>query len=199
MKAMVRVALMVGVVALLVTSGPLPPDPAQLLRLPRTRDAVAALENKCDIVIFDTPPMLAVADTLVIAGLVDGAIMVVDTMHTSREAVVQAVEALQQTRVPIVGAILNKIAPRGRGRYYYYYYYQYHYYSPSGDGDGASRRRRQKGWGAKLLDSLMLRGTGRSTRRRRRSSRRRSAATTPPAAVSGETSASGAKREDGAA
>ncbi|MDO8750421.1 MAG: polysaccharide biosynthesis tyrosine autokinase [Dehalococcoidia bacterium] len=182
-----------------VTSGPMPPDPAQLLRLPRTRDAIAALESNCDIVIFDTPPMLAVADTLVIAGLVDGAIMVVDTMHISREAVIQAVEALQQTRVPILGAILNKIAPRGRGRYYYYYYHQYHYYSPAGDGDGASRSRRQKGWGAKLLDSLMLRGNGRSTRRRRRSRRSRSAATTPPAAVTGDTSTSGAKREDGAA
>ncbi len=180
-----------------VTSGPLPPDPAQLLRLPRTREAIATLENKCDILIFDTPPMLAVSDTLVIAGLVDGAIMVVDTLRTSREAVIQAVETLQQTRVPILGAILNKIAPRGRGRYYYHYYYQYHYYSPSDAGDG-TRRRRQKGWAAQLLDSLMLRGNGRSTRGRRRS-RSRSGATTPPVAVTGETSASGVKRDDGAA
>lgn len=183
----------------IVTSGPLPPDPAQLLRLPRTPEAIAALENNCDIVIFDTPPMLAVSDTLVIAGLVDGAIMIVDTQRTSREAVIQAVETLQQTRVLILGAILNKIAPRGRGRYYNYYYYQYHYYYPSDGDDGDGTRRRRSGWGARLLNSLMLGRNGRSARRRRRSSQSRSGTTTPPVADSEATSTAGAKREDGTA
>ncbi len=180
-----------------VTSGPLPPDPAQLLRLPRTLEAIAALENNCDLVIFDTPPMLAVADTLVMAGMVDGAIVVVDTLRTSREAVIQAVATLQQTPVAMLGSILNKIAPRGRGRYYYHYSYQYQYYSASGDGDGT--RSRQNGWGARLRDRLMLRRNGRSAWSRRRSRQGRSSTTTPPVAVTGEASASAPKREDGEA
>ncbi len=148
-----------------VPSGPLPPDATQLLLLPHTRQAIEALESRCDILIFDTPPLLAVADSLVIASLVDGAVVVVDTNRTSREAVVQAVESLRQTPVVILGAILNKIVPKGRGKYYYqHYYHYYHYYPASGDG---ARKRSQRSIGTRVLDMLLSGSSSRPTRRRR--------------------------------
>ena len=149
----------------LMASGPLPPDPAQILRLPRIRESIAALRDNRDIVIFDAPPVLVVADALILAGLVDSAVLVVDTSRTSRRVVAQAVETLRQTPVNILGGVLNKIEAKSRGRYYYQYYYQY----PSSPGDGAANGAR-KGLPKRVLERLTFGRLNGSSKRRRHSS-----------------------------
>ena len=171
-----------------MASGPLPPDPAQILRLPRILESISALRDSCDIVIFDAPPVLVVADALILAGLVDSAVLVVDTSRTSRRVVAQAVDTLRQTPVNILGGVLNKIEAKSRGRYYYYQYYQYYYQSPSSPSDGAENGAR-KGLPKRVLEKLTFGRLNGSSSRRRRSSHRRQASATRSAGDDGELSA----------
>lgn len=125
-----------------VPAGPLPPDPPQVIRSSRMRDVVASLEGSSDLVIFDSPPLLVVTDAVLIASLVDGVLLVVDTGHTRRQAVRQAVELLKQANAAIVGAVLNKVSSRNAS-YYGGYYRHYSSDGVSGNGTGpASRRQR---------------------------------------------------------
>ena len=125
-----------------VPAGPLPPDPSQVIRSSRMRDVVAKLEESSDLVIFDSPPLLAVTDAVLIASLVDGVLLVVDTGHTRRQAVRQSVELLKQANAEIVGAVLNKVSSRNAS-YYGSYYHDYSSDGVSGNGTGPSSRRRR--------------------------------------------------------
>lgn len=151
----------------ILASGPMPPDPTQVLRLPRVKEVLVELGKQCDIVLVDAPPVMVVADAMILAGLVDGAIFAVDTHKTSRNAVAQAVEMLRQTPVTLLGAVMNKVQSRGRGRYYYYYYYSTYYYQYSSGSANGSVRHRVRNLAGKVLSRLTL-GAVRVGRRRRR-------------------------------
>ncbi|HFD39635.1 MAG TPA: polysaccharide biosynthesis tyrosine autokinase [Anaerolineae bacterium] len=122
----------------LLTSGPIPPNPQELLGSQRMEDLLRVLERRADIVILDTPPCLVVADANVLASRTDGVLLVVDTGHTRRAAIYQAVEGLQNVNARILGAVLNMVDTR-RGRGYYYYSYYAHYYQEDGR-DGRPRK-----------------------------------------------------------
>ena len=81
----------------LLTSGPLPPNPSELLGSQKMRQLVEHLRDKADIVIFDTPPSLVVTDASVLALETDGVLVLVDAGRTRRTAAQQTVERLQQT------------------------------------------------------------------------------------------------------
>ena len=106
-------------------AGLLPPDPTLILRSPNMKKLLNELEAMSDLVILDSPPLLAVTDPLILASLVDGVLMVVDAHKTRREPVRRAVDSLKQGDQFILGAVLNKIRARGRGDYYYYYHREY--------------------------------------------------------------------------
>ena len=108
----------------LLPSGPLPPDPAELLASRRMKALLERLTSLFDVVIVDTPPVLAVADPIVLAAEVDGTMLVVDTQRTRVEAARRAVEALQKSGTRVLGAVLNKLSKRS-GQYYSYYYQEY--------------------------------------------------------------------------
>jgi len=115
-----------------LTSGPLPPNPSELLSSERLNTAVAALKERADLIIFDSPPTLAVAETSILAAKTDGTILVVDAGKTRSGALQQAQEILRRSGTRLLGAVLNRLTPR-RGSYHRYY----HYYR-SGDGHGTS-------------------------------------------------------------
>ena len=91
----------------LLASGPLPPRPADLLGSQRMEKVVAKLLEKADMVLFDGPPIMAAADSIVLSTKVDGVLLVVSAGETKRENAQQAVERLKRVNANIVGAVLN--------------------------------------------------------------------------------------------
>lgn len=105
-------------------AGPVPPNPQELLGSQRMVELIAKLQEKADVVLVDTPPLLAVSDASVLAARADGVLVVVSAGQTRRAAVQQAVEDLRKVGANVVGGVLNKVkAGDGRGYYYYYSYY----------------------------------------------------------------------------
>ena len=106
-----------------LTSGPIPPNPSELLGSHRMEHLVSVLSQAADIVLFDSPPVLAVTDAVVMARRVDGVLLVVDAGHTREPALAQAAGELQKNGVNLLGVALNRLDTRRGGYYYYYYYY----------------------------------------------------------------------------
>lgn len=122
-----------------ITSGPLPPNPSELLASRRLDSVLDALKAQANVVIIDSPPMLPVADASILASKVDGTMLVVDTSKTRAQALRRAKEALLRSKTHLLGAVLNKVKRRGGGGGYYYYY---HYYTA--DGEKKQRKSRKR-------------------------------------------------------
>jgi succinoglycan biosynthesis transport protein ExoP len=125
-----------------LTSGPLPPNPSELLSSHRLDSVLEALKSQADVIVFDSPPALAVADASILASKVDGTMLVVDSGKTRVEALRRACATLGRSKTKVLGGILNKLSPKGRGYYYYHYYY-----GTAEDGARVRRRRRRRLWG----------------------------------------------------
>ncbi len=111
--------LPIGVVA----SGPLPPNPAELLASRRAVDVIEKLDQRCDLLLIDSPPVLPVTDALVISGLVDGVLLVASSGSSTKRSVKRSAELLRQVDAPLIGAILNGVSTKygyayGDNRYY---------------------------------------------------------------------------------
>lgn len=109
-------------------SGPIPPNPSELLGHPRMREILQRLRERYDHIIVDTPPIGAVTDAAVLATIVDGVILVVHAGKTRRQIVMRGLEQLRYINARIVGVILNNLR-MGRVRYYPGYYHYYYYYA----------------------------------------------------------------------
>ena len=92
-----------------LTSGPLPPNPAEVMGSRRMEEIIAALAGRADQVLFDTPPVIAVTDAAVLATKVDGVVLVISAGHTRRDSARTAVQRLQQINARIVGAVLTNV------------------------------------------------------------------------------------------
>jgi succinoglycan biosynthesis transport protein ExoP len=121
----------------ILTSGPLPPNPSELLGSKKMQRLLDELKEQADVVLFDTPPALAVTDAAVLASQTDGVLVVAEAGRTRRAAAKQALDNLKQVGATLMGVAMNRLSLRGLGRSYYYYYY----YDSS---EGKSRRRRKK-------------------------------------------------------
>jgi succinoglycan biosynthesis transport protein ExoP len=119
-----------------VTSGPLPPNPSELLASRRLDSVLDTLRSHADVVIIDSPPTLAVADASILASKVDGTMLVVDSSKTRAQALRRTRDALAKSKTHLLGAVLNKVKRRGGGGYYYY-----HYYSADGERKRKSRNK----------------------------------------------------------
>jgi len=108
-----------------IPSGPRPPNPAELLGSDRVQDILEGLEDLFDIVIIDTPPVVAVTDAVVLSQKVDGVIMVVKSFKVAKDLVAQAKQQLLDVDANLIGVILNDfdIQRKSYGYYYYYTYY----------------------------------------------------------------------------
>jgi capsular exopolysaccharide synthesis family protein len=114
-----------------VPAGPLAPNPAELLRSDTTESALTKLSDAYDVVIVDSPPVLPVADALVLSRHVDLAVLVAAADNTSRRKLARAVEALRQVQAPIEGIVLNGVGAAEGTEYGYY-----------GEDDEPERKRR---------------------------------------------------------
>jgi non-specific protein-tyrosine kinase len=119
----------------LLTSGPLPPNPAELVGSEKMGRLLETLQAYFDMVIIDSPPCLAVTDAVVLSTRVDGVAMISNSGSTRRKQLQEAVARLNDVNANILGIILNRLTAK-TGGYYYYYYYSRNYYSTDTDGDG---------------------------------------------------------------
>jgi capsular exopolysaccharide synthesis family protein len=130
----------------IVTGGFIPHDPAALLGSQRAVRFLESLRDAADYVLIDTPPVLAVADASILAPMVDGTVFVLDGDHSSRAAMVQSRDQLENAGANILGIVYNNFDPGQSSAYPYYasYYYQY-YGTQDGPDEWGKRRRKRKG------------------------------------------------------
>jgi capsular exopolysaccharide synthesis family protein len=127
----------------LLPSGPVPPNPSELLNSALFSEMASRfLEARYDHVVFDSPPVLSVADPTILGSTVDASLIVARAGRTPRESLRQAVEKFSQAGIRLVGVIVNALDPEG-GRYDRYRYYGH---DPESTGD-APRRDRMSGAG----------------------------------------------------
>lgn len=120
--------------------GPTPPNPSELLHTRGFADIVEQLRDRYDRILFDTPPVGAVTDPVIIGAQVDGVLLVLKCQKTSRDSAKQMLRALQDANAHVVGAIFNDVdlTSRRYGASYYQYYRKYGGYY--GESDGAEAK-----------------------------------------------------------
>lgn len=102
-----------------LTSGPIPPNPAEILSSQRMTELLEMLRGKADYVLIDTPPIIAVTDAAVLASRVDGVLLVVNAGKTKRELAIKARDMLNQVNANVIGVVLNN-AQVDKSAYAYY-------------------------------------------------------------------------------
>ena len=103
----------------LLSSGPLPPNPADLMGSRRMEEVIAVLAERADQIFFDTPPVVAVTDAAVLATKVDGVLLAISAGKTRRDSARTAVQRLEQINARVVGTVLTNV-PMGAGFSGYY-------------------------------------------------------------------------------
>ncbi len=127
----------------IITSGPLPPNPNELLGSQKMAQFIEQLKEMYDIIIFDSPPIL-VSDATVLASRVDGVLMVLNPGRSKKDAARATVEQVQRVGTKVIGLVFNRI-PKHRSDYYggYRHYSQYYargYKEYYGEGNDASSK-----------------------------------------------------------
>lgn len=110
-----------------ITSGPLPPNPSELLNSKKARMLFEALKKKFDIILIDAPPIGAVTDAAILSTYVDGIILVVAHGQASIEMIKRSKSLLDKVNAPLLGAVFNKI-PISDKKYHGDFYYRYYSY-----------------------------------------------------------------------
>ncbi|MBW9148228.1 CpsD/CapB family tyrosine-protein kinase [Clostridium sp. CM028] len=109
----------------ILTSGPVPPNPAELLGSKKMRDFIEVLKSEFDLVLIDAPPVLAVTDAQIISTIVDGVIFVASYGEAQKKALVDAKQLIDKVGGKILGVVFNKV-PQSVSGYYGKYYKGYY-------------------------------------------------------------------------
>ena len=108
---------------MVLPAGPVPPNPAELVGSKRMKRLIEEVSEQFDIVLIDTPPVIAVTDAAILAQEVDGVILVLASGEVNKGYAQKAKDQLDKLGVKILGAVLNKVDLNTHEYYYYYYYY----------------------------------------------------------------------------
>lgn len=125
-----------------ILSGPIPPNPSELLASDRMKHMIEEVREKYAYVIFDSPPVLAVTDSIVLAAAADGVVLCVHGGQTPREHVQRSAERLRQSNIPVLGAVLNNLNLTQYGYTYRRSYYDYYENSQERDERETERSRK---------------------------------------------------------
>ena len=107
-----------------ITAGTIPPNPAEMLESDQMGQFLNEMRERYDIVILDSPPIIAVTDSEILARKVDGTILVVSAEVTEIEMMEKSIDLLKNAHAPFIGTVLNNFSYKsGYGSYYKYYYY----------------------------------------------------------------------------
>ncbi|HLK06215.1 MAG TPA: polysaccharide biosynthesis tyrosine autokinase [Candidatus Acidoferrum sp.] len=114
-----------------IPTGPLPPNPADLLSSHKMADALAELRTKFKFIVIDSPPIMAATDAVILSVLVDGVLLVVRSGETPKEAFTRTRDLLNSVKCRMLGVVLNAVDSSAPDYYYSYRYYPYSYgYGP---------------------------------------------------------------------
>jgi capsular exopolysaccharide synthesis family protein len=127
----------------LFVSGPLPPNPSEMLGSARMGALIKELRKRYTRILIDSPPITAVTDAMVLSKYADGVVVIIRAGDTVREVAKNGVQQLRAVGAHILGGILNAV-DIGRDKYYYYYYYQYYHYYYGDDGEKKKRRHKKR-------------------------------------------------------
>lgn len=105
----------------LLTSGPIPPNPTELLSSKSMDELIILLTGMYDLIIFDAPPILSVADGKILSNKCAGTILVINSGHTEKVMALKAKEAIEASNSRIIGAVLNNYRLPKDSNYYQYY------------------------------------------------------------------------------
>jgi len=103
-----------------IACGPIPPNPSELLGSKRMGQFMKEAKMSYDVILFDTPPVLAVPDAQILANICDGSLLVVRSKQTEYESAEKAIGVLQSQTAKFLGTILNDVEKK-KANYYYYY------------------------------------------------------------------------------
>ncbi|MFC7371397.1 CpsD/CapB family tyrosine-protein kinase [Fictibacillus iocasae] len=104
----------------LITSGPIPPNPSELLGSNSMKELLAEASAEFDLILFDSPPVLAVTDAQILSNITDGSILVVKSGGTEQDQAVKAKEMLMTGQGKLLGVVLNSKNQKNDDYYYYY-------------------------------------------------------------------------------
>jgi capsular exopolysaccharide synthesis family protein len=107
-----------------LTSGPIPPNPAELLGSKRMKSFIVELQGYFDMILLDAPPVLAVTDAQILSTLCNGVMLVAEYGQAEKHAVVRAKEAIDKVGGKILGLVINKVPSNSKSYYYYNYEYK---------------------------------------------------------------------------
>jgi succinoglycan biosynthesis transport protein ExoP len=110
----------------LLTSGPIPPNPAELVGSEQMRKLLIELGSTFDHIVIDTPPIASFTDGVLLSAIADGVILVIHANECSRKVIQRSQQALQEVRARVLGVVLNRIHIRSSDHndYYYHSYYK---------------------------------------------------------------------------
>ncbi|QKY71711.1 polysaccharide biosynthesis tyrosine autokinase [Lentibacillus sp. CBA3610] len=103
-----------------IACGPIPPNPSELLGSRRMEQFIKEAKMAYDIILFDTPPVLAVTDAQILANLCDGSMLIVRSKQTEYESAEKSIDVLQSSTAKFLGTVLNGVEKK-KANYYYYY------------------------------------------------------------------------------
>lgn len=119
-----------------IPTGPLPPNPADLLSSSKLAEAIAELRSKYKFVVIDSPPVMAATDAVILSVQTDGVLLVVRSGETPKEAFTRTRDLLNSVKCHILGVVLNAVDSTAPDYYYSYRYYPYSYgYGPQEAGE----------------------------------------------------------------
>ncbi|WP_425466282.1 CpsD/CapB family tyrosine-protein kinase [Niallia taxi] len=104
----------------ILPSGPVPPNPSELLSSRAMQNFMEQALEEFDVVLFDTPPVLAVTDAQILANMCQGSVLVVSSGNTEKDAVIKTKELLSASKGKILGVVLNNKKQDKNSNYYYY-------------------------------------------------------------------------------
>jgi tyrosine-protein kinase Etk/Wzc len=126
----------------IITCGLLPTNTSELLGSKKMEEFTTKLKKDFDIILFDSPPVIAVTDAAILSNKVDGTVLVVSANKTNRDAVTRAKTLLENVKARLVGVMLNNVDFESTYGSSYHYYYHYYYGTKKGREKGPRLRRK---------------------------------------------------------
>ncbi len=123
-----------------LTTGPVPPSPADLLSSHRMREAIVDLRHRFKFIVIDSPPVMAATDAVILSALTDGVLLVVRSGETPKEAFTRTRDLLAAVKCRLLGVVLNAVDSSAPDYYYSYRYYPYAYGYGYGEDVGKTPR-----------------------------------------------------------
>jgi capsular exopolysaccharide synthesis family protein len=108
-------------------AGSLPPNPSELLGSKAMKELFAQLRKQFDRIFFDAPPLMAVTDAALMGSITDGVLLVARAGEAQKEVIVHLQQEMKNTKIPIIGTVLNDVNPKNTSSGYYYYYQRYYF------------------------------------------------------------------------